>query len=213
MLSKNQLTFRGIAMNRKYLGDALDHWKGSLFELLKESRLLHDFAVDPMAGDWIHWQPEDVAAFARLLRVNESQVISHKAGLADRGKYFSEIEHPGDLFLDPDVGIATGRVKNKSQYITPAEIESLVGRSDRLLAVYQHVSRKTTAKRVDEVCFCLMGAVNGLHWVSYESATVAMMFLSRSYSRLNEVASAFRRLLGGHAGTRIRMSMCADPSG
>ena len=200
-------------MNRKYLGDALDHWKGSLFELLRESQLLHDLAIDPMAADWIHWRPEDVAAFARLLRVNESQVISHKAGLTDRRKYFSEIEHSGDLFLDPDVGIATGRVKNMSQYITPAEIESLAGRSDRPVAIYQHVRGKTTAKRVDEVCFCLKGAVNGLHWVSYESATVPMMFLSRSDSRLAEVASAFRRLLGDHAGTRIRMSMCAGPSG
>jgi len=44
-------------MNLRYLGDALDHWKGSLFESLQQANILHDFAVDAMASDWTDRQP------------------------------------------------------------------------------------------------------------------------------------------------------------
>lgn len=91
-------------MNLAFLGDALDHWKGSLFESLQRSIVLRDFAVDPMASDWSKWQPEDISLFTRLLRIDKSQLIPHNIGLTNRKRYFDEIEHPGDLFLDPDTG-------------------------------------------------------------------------------------------------------------
>jgi hypothetical protein len=33
-------------MNLTFLGDALDHWKGSIFESLQKGGILPDFAVD-----------------------------------------------------------------------------------------------------------------------------------------------------------------------
>ena len=126
-------------MNLAFLGDALDHWKGSLFESLHKSGVLRNFAVDPMASDWAAWQPEDVSLFALLLRVDESKIVRHKVGLSNRKHYFDEIEHTGDLFLDPDTGIATGKVKRINQHVKPLEIERLLRGSERLLAVYRHV--------------------------------------------------------------------------
>ena len=38
-------------MNREYLGDALDHWKGSMLSNLQAAGLLHHLAVDMMASD------------------------------------------------------------------------------------------------------------------------------------------------------------------
>ena len=98
-------------MNLRFLGDALDHWKGSLFELLQKTNQLHNFVVDPTAADWGSWQPEHVDAFARLLRIDRRQIILHNASLKDRTMYFNEIRSEGDLFLDPDTGIKTGRFR------------------------------------------------------------------------------------------------------
>lgn len=163
-------------MNLAFLGDALDHWKGSLFETLQQSNVLRNLAVDAMASDWSAWQPEDVLLYARLLGIDKSQLIKHNVPLASRKRYFDEIEHTGDLFLDPDTGIATWKVKNISRYIRPSEIGLLLGDSDRLLAIYQHVRAQAVSRRVDAVCRALNGAIDGCNWSSYESGTVAMIF-------------------------------------
>src|SRR5262249_44692157 len=90
---------RRDGMNLRYLGDALDHWKGSLFERLQRETLLRSFAVDAMATDAEDWQPVDFALFANLLHIEERQILRHKHLLEiDRGGCFSEIAHEGDLF-------------------------------------------------------------------------------------------------------------------
>src|SRR5437870_4746681 len=71
------------ALNLKYLGDALDHWKGSLFESLQREKLVDEFAVDPMASDLSSWREEDFRLLARLLRVHRHQVIHHGTSLSD----------------------------------------------------------------------------------------------------------------------------------
>jgi hypothetical protein len=38
-------------MNLKFIGDAFDHWKGSLLGELAEADLLSDLAIDPMLTD------------------------------------------------------------------------------------------------------------------------------------------------------------------
>lgn len=193
-------------MNLAFLGDALDHWKGSLFESLQQSAVLRDFAVDAMASDWTAWQPEDLALFARLLRVQPAQVIRHTVGLSSRSQYFSEIVHGGDLFLDPDTGVATGTVKSIHQYIKPSEIAGLLLPLDRMLAIYQHIRAQSVSARVDAVCRTLNCAIGSCHWTSYESGTVAMIFLSRSQPRTAAVAEHFGAVLGRHALGRVRTS-------
>jgi len=47
-------------MNSSFLGDALDHWKGSLFESLQKRRIVCELAVDPMASDLAVWKPDEV---------------------------------------------------------------------------------------------------------------------------------------------------------
>jgi hypothetical protein len=128
-------------LNLAFLGDALDHWKGSLFESLQQNSIVKGFAVDPMARDLPEWKPDDFALFAKLLRVDRSQIVSHHRPLSDRGGYFGELEHRGDLFLDPDTGIATGRPS--LNYVSPMEIANLLEPADRLLVVYQTCARPT----------------------------------------------------------------------
>jgi len=171
-----------------------------------QASLVHDFAVDPMASDREAWQLEDFALLARLLRVDRSRLIPHRVGLSDRKRYFAEIAHTGDLFVDPDTGVATGRVKEPKRYIRPGEIAQLLEVPDRLLVVYQHVQRQEVSARVDAVRQKLEEAVPELQWCSYESGTVAMLFCARSKQRTSAVAAHFAVLLGRHADGRIRGS-------
>jgi hypothetical protein len=144
-------------MNLRYLGDALDHWKGSLFEYLQTANLLRELGVDAMAGDAEQWQPADWGLFATLLRVKDAQVVRHSRLLAvDRAGYFKEITHRGDLFLDPDTGIATGRVGDNSQYVFAAELHDLLGREPgRVVVVYQHIRAQRTRDRLERVVAAL----------------------------------------------------------
>jgi hypothetical protein len=140
-------------LNVQYLGDALDHWKGSLFEHLQNANLLTDFHVDPMASDADLWEDEDRRLFAHLLRIRPLQIVPHAASLStNRQAYLAEIAHTGDLFLDPDTGIATRRVSNYDKYVTPHELLKLLDPArQRLVVVYQHVRAKTVRARVAEV--------------------------------------------------------------
>lgn len=195
-------------MNLQFLGDALDHWKGSLFESLRKAQALRDFAADPMASDLESWRPEDFKLFARLLRITPAQVIRHRVTLEERTKYFGEILHRGDLFLDPDTGIATRGVKRKPRcYVKPVEIGQLLdGSTNRLLIIYQHVRGKRVASRIDEVLDTLRLEIGGFSWSSYESGTVAILFLARVSARTASVAEHFAALMGRHAAGRIRTS-------
>jgi len=195
-------------MNLDFLGDALDHWKGCLFGSLQRSHILHNFAVDPMASDLECWQEEDFSLFARLLSVDRSQLVEHgRPGLGNRAQYFDDIvqKHTGDLFLDPDTGVATGRITK--QHVKPSEIARLLLKApDRLLIVYQHVRGQRVSERVDAVCAKLCQELPGVRWCSYESGSVAMLFLASEQQRTEAVAAHFRGLLGRHAVRRIRVS-------
>jgi hypothetical protein len=195
------------AMNLTFLGDALDHWKGSLFESMQKAEVLKNFAVDPMASDLPAWNEQDFDLFARLLRVRRSQVVPHQHSLVNRASYFKEITHSGDLFLDPDTGIATGK-RPTEKHIAPGEIRSLIDASDRVVAVYQHVRAQRVCDRVDAVCGALRDHIPECHWCSYESGTVAMLFVSRNHKRLAAVSRHFSAVLGRHAAGRIRGSTC-----
>jgi hypothetical protein len=192
-------------MNLAYLGDALDHWKGALFQFLTADGLLRDFAVDSMATDGPEWTTDDLALFARLLHVTESQIVRHKAPLAARNKYFAEITHGGDLFLDPDTGIDTGGGSPIEKYIKPNELADLLQKPGRrVVAVYQHVRAQKTCVRVDGCLRALAAVFGGTGWCSYESGTVAMLFLSRDTARTSAIAKGFCSLLGKHAKGRVR---------
>ncbi len=190
-------------MNLQFLGDALDHWKGALLASLREAKALRDFAVDPMASDIDQWRQEDLHLFARLLQVTPGQVIRHGASLQDRAGYFAEISHAGDLFLDPDTGVATGRVKKA--HVSPSEIGQLLDAStSRLLVIYQHVRGMSVECRVNEVMNTLEHVIGVFSGCSYESGTVAMLFVARVHARTALVAEHFEALLGRHAAGRIR---------
>jgi len=192
-------------MNLDYLGDAFDHWKGSLFEYLRAENLLRDFAVDPMATDRERWNEADFSLFARLLRIERHQIIPHEASLLARARYFAEIVHAGDVFLDPDTGIATSGSSQAAKYVRPRELATLLGSpGGRVVAVYQHVRAQKACVRVDRCLAAIGEEIDAAGWCSYESPTVAMLFLCDEDMRTREIARALKELLGRHAERRVR---------
>jgi len=194
-------------MNLRFLGDAFDFWKGALFRSLQEGGVLQDFAVDPMASDDEPWKTEDSEVFARLLEIGPAQIIRHDTNLQDRTKYFSEISHRGDLFLDADTGVATrrGLGARRRSYVMPSEVKQLLDRSpSRLVIIYQHVRAQRVKDRVDAVLSALRPEVGDFTCCSYESSNVAMLFLARRSDRPERVKRHLARLLGPHADGRVR---------
>ncbi|MCJ7744334.1 MAG: hypothetical protein MUO99_07250, partial [Dehalococcoidales bacterium] len=91
-------------MNAKHLGDALDHWKGSIIQRMEG--LLERIAVIPMITDDKPWDDKKIETYSRLLSVDRKLVMKvmewNKTTRENRGDYFRNIHHRGDLFLDPD---------------------------------------------------------------------------------------------------------------
>jgi len=192
-------------MNLQFLGDALDHWKGSVFEQLQQAKQLLDFRVDAMASDSDKWTSVDWSLFASLLRVTPVQIVKHKATLSKtRDDYFAEVPQNGDLFLDPDTGIMTGSVKDLRQYLKPCElIRLLEADQSRMLGVYQHVRAQRTRDRVEQVLAAVRAVRKVFYCASYESGTVAMLFFSLDKSRVASLERYYRAFLGKHADRRI----------
>lgn len=192
-------------MNLKYLGDALDHWKGSVFEGLQNARILDDFHVDAMASDLIKWPIEDRLLYAKLLRVSSDQIVHHAIKLGDDRKgYFNEITCSGDLFLDPDTGIQTSPVNDARYFLLSGELLNLINADDmRIVAVYQHIRAQVTRIRVEAVLQFIRKQQNTFFCTSYESGTVALLFFGKNHTRIAAVTNYFRDLLGSHAQHRI----------
>jgi hypothetical protein len=192
-------------MNRQYMGDALDYWKGSVFEYLQREQVLRNFLVDPMATDASEWNRDGSNLFARLLRIEETRLVHHTRDLCkDRKQYLSEIPAVGDLFLDPDTGIKTGYVRQLEKYLLPSEIfEVMETEENRMIAVYQHVRAKKTRSRLEEVVTTLKEQKRPFSCSSYESGTVALLFLSQTGDRAEAVRDCFKKFLGAHSNNRI----------
>ena len=192
-------------MNLSFLGDALDHWKGSVFEYLQEEQTLSDFLVDPMATDAAPWDTADSKLYAHLLRMGAKQLVQHHCNLrSERTQYFAESPPSGDVFLDPDIGIDTGHASHGEKYVLPRELFLMMeAQKSRLVIVYQHVRGMETRLRLTSVVDRLRGEGKQFSCTSYESGTVALMFFAYVADRTEAVRECFGRLLGAHAKGRV----------
>lgn len=203
-------------MNLTFLGDALDHWKGAVLDVVNKGGVWAQLRVEPMLSDQENWTKADVEVYARLLHVFDDQVLAHKASLAnDRKRYFSEVPTGCDLFLDPDTGIATTykRPNERVRYLLLPELVALLDSSghlrahaERLVAVYQHrPTGGSMSKRAESIINAVLHALPNITSLSYECSQVAMLFFSGASSRLEEAKGIFDLVLGRHASARIRI--------
>lgn len=179
-------------MNLSHLGDALDYWKGSVIEMMRDGKL----QVVPMFTDLAEWAQEDIETYARLLHVEPDDILKRgKDDLfsnATRDNYFRNLgEH--DLFLDPDTGIALSR--KAARYVVPSEIIGLLPESrSRVLLIYQHASRKANGVKEKLKSLrdteCLEGCVS----FAYDCGAVSMVVISRSRKRTGKILAQLKWL-------------------
>jgi len=185
-------------MNLKHLGDALDHWKGSVISLFAGPEL----RIVPMLTDADSWTAGHFRVYARLLGRKTKDILKRGVPFSNitRHKYFSNLGER-DLFLDPDTG-----VKNKpsEKHITPADIARLLPPScSRMLLVYQHASRKKDGVKAKLQWLRSLEGFERLHVIAYDAGPVSMIFISRHRGRSDKVWTRLRSSLGPIASARL----------
>lgn len=193
-------------MNSKFLGDAFDHWKGSLIQRLLSEGLLENFSVEPMITDVKPWDENTMSTYIRLLNLtNDHQIINRRRIFSNkRKKYFQNIRHRGDIFLDPDTGIATGKASQKHIQIT--ELKKLLeDNRKRILLVYQHAARGPFKKRIESIIKRVFQDIPNLYCITYECGAVAMLYFSFHKDRIVAIKKYFDHLLADACTHRVRL--------
>lgn len=190
-------------MNSEYLGDAFDHWKGSLISILLSKGLIRNVLVEPMITDAQPWDIADVETYKRLLSLGAGCTICHGGSTfsGNRESYFGGIPQHEDIFLDPDTGMGTDNATRKHVKVT--EIERLIGQSHRLVMVYQHSNRGDFTERLSALRTTVTDMRSEIHCIVYQCGRVAMFFISRDKGRLDEIEKALREHLCGTAEWRV----------
>ena len=180
-------------MNREHLGDAFDHWKGSMFRWLKPA--LHDLHVVPMFTDddlAARWSEAHIGFYARLLGVTHDRVLQPNTRFEVRKRmdYFATVRPDAqvDLFFDPDTGIMVdGRAG--SQHVTPGELAAFLPRdSGRVVLVYQHAAHTKDYLRATLTRIAEATGLCGL--LGYGAGSVAMICMARDEQRLSHLRRA-----------------------
>jgi len=194
-------------MNLKHLGDAFDHWKGSVIELVGEMnlRVVNNLQVVPMFTDqepW-PWGPENLATYAKLLRRQVNDILKRNDPFSnsrnDREAYFKNLGQ-NDLFLDPDTGIA-GNQNAMKEHVKASEVACLLSASPRrMLLVYQHKGQREKMRKTHQR---VLEGLREFHAFTYDSGQVGMVFISRDQKRLAEALARIQVWLGPVAETRI----------
>ena len=194
-------------MNTEYLGDALDYWKGTVLGGLQRQGCLYNLVVDAMPTD--EWEEAHWRIYARLLQVKHEQVMIHQTYDWKKGEsYFEEFNelkerfNGCDVFLDPDTGIYTGNRSGGPQHVDPRVIETLLNGSNVVL-VYQHGAWQKMYERIDKVVKCVRQSGDNVECLSYQASQTAMLFFSRSSSRLDGIKAYFYSLLECYASHRV----------
>ena len=190
-------------MNTEYLGDALDYWKGAVLDGLQRQGCLRNLVVDAMPTD--QWKKPDWRIYARLLQVENKQVIHHTHDLRKRKSYFMELKGQiigCDVFLDPDTGIYTGKVYGGCKYLYPRNVKTLLNGSNVVL-VYQHGARKKMYERIEEIVNRVRQFCGNVECLSYQASQTAMLFFSWSSPRLDEIKVYFYSRLECHTDSRV----------
>jgi hypothetical protein len=189
-------------VNRQYLGDALDFWKGTMLALLRRSCVpARAVKILPMLTDGADWAAAEVETYATLLGAAREDIGSLRQFVtaAERRVYFAlHVESADDLFLDPDTGVACGRPGRK--HVTAEDVHSLLSRSN-VVAIYQHRPQRSPASgwlaRYRHLLLTDCVLVTG-----YESAQVGMLFATRSAARDRRLRQVLATRLGAVATVR-----------
>ena len=187
-------------MQRIWLGDALDFWKGTFVQVLRaSSSSSNQIHVLPMFTD-AGWTQPEIESYSGFLGVPSSALLT-TAQITNAGRraYFASVvqQIAGDVFVDPDTGVATA--KPEPAHVTAAEVHALLTDTN-VAAIYQHRPQRTAAPWLAR--YAQLVATAGARVVGYESAQVGMLFATKSATREAAVRQALTVRLGAVAAAR-----------
>ncbi len=197
-------------MESTHLGDALDHWKGSIIQRLlvaKPKPLLKDITIVPMITDPALWKGNKRLVYSRLLIVKAESVSVLERGKEifndRRNEYFSKIPSSGDLFLDPDTGVSRWRSTSKHEYVALGEIEGLLEADttkNRVIMVYHHAGRagkQFFIQRVETLKGIARDNItkHNLYATTYNCTQAAMFFFSYNKNRIKAIETYRKTIL------------------
>ena len=156
-----------------------------------------------MITDVRPWSKEDLETYRRLLKLESTSPICHRQSTFSgrRDEYFDGVPEGGDVFLDPDTGIATGN--GRREHVKVLELGKLLSKSDRVLMVYQHSARGPFHKRLLEITDIVSHDIPSVHFTIYECGRVAVFFISLNRARIHEIQNALKIYLRGTAERRV----------
>jgi hypothetical protein len=203
-------------MNHDHLGDALDHWKGSIIKFLQENTETNSIHVLPMIPNRLlpYWTKDHSTVYAQLLSLSPSAILRSDIGIypkKDRALYFT-INATNDMFIDPDNGVGA-EDGGSDKHITPSEIVALIPKnSTRLLLIYQTGGQRGNGETTSEkkALVHLKKTLNNLRMLigedsvfAYFGGQTSMIFVSRDVQRLQRISVLFSGLLGIVAKERL----------
>ncbi len=185
-------------MNISHLGDALDHWKGSMIRRLEQE--LIDIHVVPMFTDADKWADSHIDVYSKLLNVRLENILMKNFLFYDeiRKKYFSDVSLRGDfdMFLDPDTGIEPQKPqkKKKKEYVFFDDIKSLMPNTGkRMLMIYQHSQPYNMRRSILDRLKQIQAELPGFYFFAYWAGSVSMVFISRQKTRIVSAENYFYR--------------------
>ena len=198
-------------MNSKHLGDAFDHWKGAIIQ--RTERVFGEkIAVIPMVTDDKPWDNKMKEAYSQLINVDRELILDwNQLTKENRKWYFQNIfnrYYPGDLFIDPDIGVTLEKYEHDPKYLRVDEIKILLDNGkvfNRVILIYQHRPRELLSERVKKITDNIRREVEKLDAVTYECGDVAMLFFSYDRDRLKRIENHLVKMLSSDPLNRVKI--------
>lgn len=173
-------------MNKRYLGDAYDFWKGGILRILFNGKTFKktDLKVKPMITGK-DWKDEDYHIYADFLNISKKNIIK-----AEEIKIEESF-----IFLDPDTGAETPGGDCGPKRLKINQIKDYLTKKNTLI-LYQH--RRRLEGGIDGTCKevkkQIQKEVKNINVSYVRTNSAAILFISQNKKHINRLVSALRKV-------------------
>lgn len=190
---------RRTALQKSYLGDALDLAKGAVLSALPNT-CLNSLTVAAMCTDAMSWSAEDRETYRLMLRLTTGVPILWTPDAYANDRFKGLPTDARAVFLDPNTGIAPRR---SPTHVGVAEVDGLLTAvQPRVVIAYQH------SWRARGYLPPILAALTRPSF-AYDAGAVAFVYVSNSHELLVHCRSALIASLGTAAN---RVGSVMEPS-
>jgi len=209
-------------MNRQYLLDSLDGFKGLVFRLLPV-RVTESIACVPMTTD-APWSDAEKRAFEAVVGIPSERTywapggFDHVPSASDpraRAEWLqavSAIKEPY-LFLDPDTGFYDRHTGESVKTVLVSELAAMLATRQAVI-VYRHQYWPKLNDAPRDVCPYVwhgLGMLSnaGLHAFVYQSQAASFFFVSRQHSGVEPFETGLQHAMAGLSSAVVNRRLVA----